>query len=140
MRLYVTLSSLSRTSENSRSNLNSKFAFSTDPVHWAVTFSKDQTFINVFFQNPRNIWSNSFQGYLCGAIKESLLFFLCRLSKSYFVKLTCHSRIWCFKITPTNTQSSLPLSICTLTWKFLFYVVFDRSIDWSHPSLKRSER
>ena len=56
----ITLSFLSRTSENYRSNLNRKLAFSKDPVHWVVTFLKNQTFINVFLQSARNIWSNSF--------------------------------------------------------------------------------
>ena len=79
---YLTL--LSRTSENSRSNRNSKFSFFNYPVHWAVTFSKNQTFINVFLQNTQKIWSNSFLGYLCRATTvqgtESLPFFLWHLS------------------------------------------------------------
>ena len=56
----VTPSFISRNLENFCSNLNSKLAFSKDPVHWVVTFLKNQTFINVLLQSTRNIWSNSF--------------------------------------------------------------------------------
>ena len=44
----VTLSSLSRTSENFRSNLNSKFAFSKDPSSMSCNFFKKSNFHKSF--------------------------------------------------------------------------------------------
>ena len=45
----VTLSSLSRIWENSRSNLNSKLAFSMNPVHWVVKYLEhlEQLFLGI---------------------------------------------------------------------------------------------
>ena len=123
----VTLSPLSQTSENSRSNLNSEFPFSHDPVHWVETFLKN------FFSNFHKRFPAKYPEHLehfWDAFARLLLFkeknHFC-FSLAFIIVINCKINLTqqnfdIFKITMTNTQSSLPPSVFTLTWKFMFYV------------------
>ena len=61
-------------------------------------------------------YRDTFAGLLLFRQMNYFCSFLGIFQSRKIVKLTCRSWIWYFKIMLTNTQSSLPLFICTLTW------------------------